>query len=54
MRLSANAKANAAKVVAQDARFKVKQDRALATLSAANVIAWLRQASVKERQHVKA
>jgi hypothetical protein len=53
-RLSAKAKANTAEVVAQDARFRVKRDRALATLSAANVIAWLRQASVKERQQVKA
>jgi hypothetical protein len=53
-RLGAKAKANTPKVVAQDARFKVKRDRALATLSAANVIAWLRQATVEERQQVKA
>ena len=53
-RLSAKAKENTAKVVARDVRFKVKRDKALATLSAANVIAWLRQASVKERQQVKA
>ena len=53
-RMSANAKANIAKAAAQDARFRGKRDRALATLSAANVIAWLRQASVKERQQVKA
>jgi hypothetical protein len=52
-RLSAQARADTAEIVAQDGRFKVKRDRALATLSAANIIAWLRQASVKERQQVK-